>query len=323
VGRLNQDVSPIWRNTSGVSAHADVSIRRSFTLNGGLRMERNAGFTILSGITALPSLGAAYRRQVGMAGITLRTAYGKAISPARVSMRPTPWGGRAPAILALEPVVQAGLEFGADVCLGSRVTSRITRYDQRATNLVQPVAGAPTGSGRGFSYQWQNVGAITNNGWELESNVALGALSLGGALGLTDSRVERVANGYTGDLRSGDRVLQVPKRTVSLSATWLGRGWSGSGTLARASQWMNYDWITLSSDLSNPQMTPPHGAALRAYWREYPGVTRLRASFTRDVTTALGLVVSGENLLNAQAGEPDNVTIVPGRTLRAGIRARF
>lgn len=323
VGQVQQDMAPIWRNTSGVSAHTDVSILRSVTLNGGVRVERNSGFTILSGMTALPSLGAAFRRQVGGAGITLRTAYGKAISPARVSMRPTAWGGRAPTILSLEPEEQAGIEFGADVTLGSRFTARVTRYDQRATNLVQPVAAAPLGGGRGFSYQWQNVGAITNDGWELESNVALGALALSGALGLTDSRVERVAYGYTGDLRAGDRVLQVPRRTVSVSATWLGRSWSGSGTLARASDWMNYDWIMLSGDLSDPQMTPPHGAALRSYWRSYPGVTRLRASFARDITTAFGLVVSGDNLLNAQAGEPDNVTIVPGRTLRAGIRARF
>ncbi|MBC7894052.1 MAG: TonB-dependent receptor [Cytophagaceae bacterium] len=323
VGQHDQDVAPIWRNTSGISAHADVSLLRSLTLNGGLRFERNSGFTILSGATALPSLGAAFRRQVGVAGITLRTAYGKAISPARVSMRPTAWGGRAPTILSLEPEEQAGIEFGADVTLGSRFTARLTRYDQRATNLVQPVASAPHSGGGGFSYQWQNVGAITNDGWEMESNVALGALSLSGALGLTDSRVERVAYGYTGDLRAGDHVLQVPRRTVSVSATWAGRGWSGSGTLARASQWTNYDWLTLSGDLSDPQMTPPHGAALRAYWRNYPGVTRLRASFSRDITTAFGLVVSAENLLNAQAGEPDNVTIVPGRTLRAGLRARF
>ncbi|MCC6317475.1 MAG: TonB-dependent receptor [Gemmatimonadaceae bacterium] len=315
-------LAPVWRSTSGASAHADVSLGRVVTLAGGLRLERNAGFTILSGVAALPSLGAAVRRQVGPAAITLRTAYGKAISPARAALRPTPWGGRAPAILSLEPEEQAGIEYGADVSVGSRVSAHITRYDQRATNLVQPVAAMSSASGR-LVYQWQNVGAITNTGWEVESRVTLGALALDGALGLTDSRVQRVASGYSGDLRAGDRVLQVPTRTVSLTASWLGRGWSGSGAIARASDWVNYDWLALSGDLSRTPSSMPGGDALRSYWRRYRGVTRLRAAFTREITASLGAVFAGENLLNVQTGEPDNVTIVPGRTLRAGLRARF
>jgi hypothetical protein len=31
--------------------------------------------------------------------------------------------------------------------------------------------------------------------------------------------------------------------------------------------------------------------------------------------------LSGENLLNRQHGEPDNVTVVPGRTLIFGLKA--
>jgi iron complex outermembrane receptor protein len=33
--------------------------------------------------------------------------------------------------------------------------------------------------------------------------------------------------------------------------------------------------------------------------------------------------LDGENLLNEQRGEPDNVTVLPGRTLSAGLRLRF
>ena len=35
------------------------------------------------------------------------------------------------------------------------------------------------------------------------------------------------------------------------------------------------------------------------------------------------LLLTGENLLGGQLGEPDNVTIRPGRTVTAGLRASF
>ena len=63
--------------------------------------------------------------------------------------------------------------------------------------------------------------------------------------------------------------------------------------------------------------------SLRAYWIQYGEVTRLRASVAHDLTRSLTLRLIGDNLLDRQRGEPDNVTIVPGRTLSFGIAARF
>ncbi len=34
-------------------------------------------------------------------------------------------------------------------------------------------------------------------------------------------------------------------------------------------------------------------------------------------------MIDGENLLDEQRGEPDNVTVLPGRTLSAGLRLSF
>jgi iron complex outermembrane receptor protein len=44
---------------------------------------------------------------------------------------------------------------------------------------------------------------------------------------------------------------------------------------------------------------------------------------SHDLSRGLALVFVGENLLGYQRGEPDNVTIVPGRTLTLGVRAKF
>lgn len=54
------------------------------------------------------------------------------------------------------------------------------------------------------------------------------------------------------------------------------------------------------------------GVQLRSFWREYPGVNRLRASASYDLRRTLSFVISAENLLDHQLGEPDNVTVLPG-----------
>jgi iron complex outermembrane recepter protein len=195
---------------------------------------------------------------------------------------------------------------------------------------VQPVTVAEF-AGRGpyhqkrVAYQLQNVGEISNRGWEMQGTTGLGQLSLAGTLSFVDSRVMRLAAGYSGDLRAGDRMLEVPARTASLTATWNASRWSTSWTLARASDWVNYDRLAVAQTLatSSQPETSLVGDALRGYWRTYGGVTRLRATVTRDLFRGLSLVGTGENLLGQQTGEPDNITIVPGRTLTLGIKAKF
>lgn len=309
--------SAIWRHTTGLTAQGEVSVGGAFVVNSGLRFERTSGYTLLSGVSALPSIGLAWRHSTGPAAITLRGAYGRAIQQPRVGTRDNPWGGRSPAIAALEPEAQAGFEYGFDLRYGTAAMLSVTRFDQRASNLVQPVI-TPVPGGRNFSTRLENIGAILNRGWEMEGRLTRGALNLTGSLGLTDSRVDQLARGYRGDLRDNDRVLQVPAHTASLAANWLGRGWSATANVARAGNWINYDWLSLAT-----LDRAPEGEVLRSYWLRYPGATRVGMSFTRDVTRAFELMGSVENLLGTQRGEPDNVTIVPGRTVRAGLRARF
>ena len=65
------------------------------------------------------------------------------------------------------------------------------------------------------------------------------------------------------------------------------------------------------------------GQQLRNCWLQYSGVTRLRATIGRSPFRGLAFTLSGGNPLGRQHGEPDNVTVVPGRTLSFGLRARF
>jgi iron complex outermembrane receptor protein len=169
----------------------------------------------------------------------------------------------------------------------------------------------------------QNVGQITNRGWELKSDLNFGALGLSATLSTVDSRVKRVARGYVGDLRAGDRMLEVPASTGSFSASWIGGGWSSSLTASRSWNWIDYDRVALAGAFSSSTQTDAQlvGRELRNYWLRYSGVTRLRASIGRSLYRGLSFTMSGENLLNRQHGEPDNVTVVPGRTLSLGLKA--
>ncbi len=219
---------------------------------------------------------------------------------------------------------------------------QVTRYDQLASGLVQcvsiptggtaiPVRAAvdpydPDAHGQRdqMAYQLQNVGAIANRGWELQASTSLSRLFLSGTLAYTDSRVQSTASGYSGDLQPGDRVLGVPAWTGSLLASWTAGGWSTSLGAYRAYDWIDYDRMALAQlGTSAHAFRDLVGSALRSYWLRYPGITHLRATAAHDIGRGFTLLLTGDNLLNQQVGEPDNVTVLPGRTITLGVRAAF
>jgi iron complex outermembrane recepter protein len=196
-----------------------------------------------------------------------------------------------------------------------------------ASGLIQPVgvpADADEKSHR-MVYVAQNVGEITNRGWEVQATANMSRLAVTGTMSFVNSRVEKLSNGYTGDLVTGDRMLQVPSRTESIVFAWTARRWTASISGARAVDWINYDALRLTQAASSDQHSARDlsGVRLRDYWRRYDGGMRLRASASRDIREQFALEFSADNLLNHQTGEPDNVTIIPGRTLMTGLRVKF
>ncbi|AHG88342.1 TonB-dependent receptor [Gemmatirosa kalamazoonensis] len=320
-------VAEAWRQSTGLVAQTSVAYHGVLFATGGVRFERDAGYGTSSTLAALPSLGVSVVRTLGGATLKLRSAYGKAIRPARATY------GTVASILPLEAETQSGIETGADLAWGRTLSLRATRFDQRVTNLVQPVlalgtpvAGAAAGIPTARRAVLVNAGEIANRGWELDATARAGRLSLGGTLSLVDSRVTRVADGAMsgGALQAGDRMLDVPARTATLSLGWTAPRWSFSTGLAHAADWVDYDRLALTRDLlAGVLVQPVVGSRLRAYRVTYDGVTRLRASVSRELPHGFGLTVAGENLLDRQRGEPDDATVVPGRSVTLGVRARF
>jgi len=337
--------SVVRRWTSAGVAQANVSWRDAGYITSGLRVERNEALGSNRTVSVLPMIGAAVLQDYGPLTLKLRSAYGRGIRPATTPMRETSWfdpRGQA-RLLSLAPEEQSGIETGIDLYVGKTFGLQLTRFDQLASGLIQRVAYAsagqqqsaepPTGGGyppspvapedRRIAYVFQNVGEITNRGWELKSDLNIASLVLNGTFSTVDSRVKQVASGYVGDLRIGDRMLEVPARTGSVSATWIGGGWTSSLAASRSWDWIDYDRIALAGAFSNSAQTDTQlvGQQLRNYWLKYGGVTRLRASVGKSLYRGFSINLSGENLLNRQHGEPDNVTVVPGRTVNLGVRA--
>jgi len=102
---------------------------------------------------------------------------------------------RTPGAAELSAEKQSGIEGGADLFLGV-MALHVTRFDQRASGLIQPVsvqipAGTDTLHLRRIAYELQNVGEITNRGWELEGTTNAGPVSLGATYSTVDSRVQK------------------------------------------------------------------------------------------------------------------------------------
>jgi len=265
---------------------------------------------------------------VGIGALKLRAAYGKGIRPPQTSIRAgTLMGLRGD----LAPEQQAGIEAGADLYIGRFASLHATRFDQRASGLIQPVSvnsSTLTDNAshyRRILYQLQNVGEISNMGWELSGSLNRGPFALGGTFTQVDSRVRNLAARYTGDLRAGDRMLEVPARTVGLSAGYATSRLSMSWRVSRASDWVNYDRLALFTAFASDDSDAGDfvGPELRSYWKTYDGVTRVGGRVSYSIGRGMSVTLDGENLLDEQRGEPDNVTVLPGRTLSAGLRLKF
>jgi iron complex outermembrane receptor protein len=317
-----------WIMTSGVGAQLNTTLFQQLFLTGGVRAEHA---TKVPGVARLPMVGVAWVPAQGFVTLKLRGAYGKGIRWPQTTVRETLGDGLRSGIdtaSSLAPEEQAGVEGGMELVLAHALNFEVTRFDQSASGLIQRVAvpydsTLPNGSVEHLTaYQPQNVGEIANTGWELQGSISHGPLLIGGTLSLVDSRVSHVANRYTGDLRAGDRMLAVPKRTMSATLSWLGRKWSSSLTAYRAQDWIYYDRLRIAVLYSQGNHSF-YGGNLRNFWISYPGVTHLRATFTRELRSGFSLMLMGDNLLNQQTGEPDNIAVLPGRTIAVGLRGAF
>jgi outer membrane receptor protein involved in Fe transport len=205
-----------------------------------------------------------------------------------------------------------------DAVFGSRASLSVTYYNQIADDLIQQVLlqsqPVPT-------FQWQNIGRVTNTGIELEGTLTAGVFRLKGQYGYARSRVDQLAPNYAGDLRVGDQSLATPKHTAgaSVSAALL-EGTTVSGGLVYVGSWRQYDFLQEFRCFGG---TGPCQSTFRDYIVEYPDFAKVNLSLTQQITSTVLGFVAVDNVTNSDSYEFFNFNPVMGRLTTVGVRLRY
>ena len=293
-----------------------VDIARALYLTACIRGDRNSSFGEGYGTAWSPMAGASYVTSIEPVIVRWRAAYGKGIRSPPPSARRTLATAqfRQLANPQLAPEAQSGVEGGIDISANERLAISLTAFDQRAEGLIQHVIPnprlAPT------TIQQQNVGEISNRGGDADVSIDAGVASVEVGVAAVASEVRALAKTYSGDLRVGDRVPEVP--------SWSGHGAVSANVgslratagLTYRGSWTGYDWVSYYSALALGAEPP---ASMRVYWARYPSTTRPYVMVSRRAGAKLDWFVRVDNLTNQQRDTRDNLQVTAGRTISAGL----
>ena len=307
-----------FRNLRSTGAFVQGRARAGHRLvfSGGARAERVSSVDPGVGLLWASTAGASWSHEFRSATVRVRGAWGNGIRP------PEPGMNQAfdrellhqQANDNLIPERQRGVETGADVFLTGGGYLKVTVYDQRATDLIQPVLRRRVDAAGTF-YEFQNVGAVRNRGSEFEAGLQRRGFNTAVTAYFPRSSVTRLGPGYSGELQLGDKMLEVPDAAGSGMIAYdfgrvraeIGMSWIGS--------WIGYDRV-LIANIEQQQRTPRETP--REYWRTYDDVVRPYASVTARVG-AHHAFLRVDNFGNSKDAVRDNLSPTLGRTIVLGI----
>lgn len=314
-GRLTIDE---WSN-SGYFGQATVGIRDALFITGGIRAEDNANFGAEYGMAWAPRIGVSYVRTVGGFETKLRGAWGKAIRPPQPTHRTGLLSGSTFYLPNLEigPEEQRGWEAGVDLYFDN-VSLNATYYNQHVSGIIASVPIDPAATPA--QYQYQNVGRITNKGWEFEGSMELSPFSFHAAYSITDSRVKELGAGYSGALLPGDENLSVPRNLLGASLAYEFLRGMASVEVSRIGGWIAEDQMRVYDFWYGDGPDPGAG---RDLWLNYAPVTKINLRLDQALNEQLGVFLHLENLTDNQKGQPTNSTITYGRSVLIGARFTY
>jgi outer membrane receptor protein involved in Fe transport len=318
-GTLNGPLSIVrtpWTNT-GYFSQVQLAFGDRLFLTGGLRAERNDNFGAGVGTAWSPRFGLAYVLGLGQATLKLRGSYGESIrapSPGQREAQSYP-GFQILANPALAPERQRGADGGVEVYLG-RASLGITYYNQRAIDLIQFIT-LTSASG-----QYQNLARVKNEGWELEGRLPLGPLQLAGTYSITNSTVLELPPGYpAGGYQVGDPILGIPHTSAGASVAYSPLPQTRlTVSMTHFGHWTERDWVALYGYYFGGQ---PYRGSDRAYWIEYPTVTKVAVSVSQMLMKGFTAFARAENLGNNHRYEGNNFNIPTPRSVLVGANVRY
>ena len=138
-GELVAEPQVTWQNSTGITAQANAAIDNTIFFTSGVRLEEDSRLAPGHRLATLPMFGVAGVNDLGPFTMKLRAAYGRGIRPPSTTQRWQFWQPQAAAQAALGPEVQSGTEVGLDLMLHQTLSLQLTRFDQRASGLIQQV----------------------------------------------------------------------------------------------------------------------------------------------------------------------------------------
>lgn len=254
-----------------------------------------------------PRAGLSYLIEQGDATVKFRGQWGKSVKPP-INQKPmlgsSSWYPTVPEYvpnLDIGPEEKIGWDVGVDFYWRGLGSLSITYFDEEGRSLIMPVAldseSAPP------IHQYQNVGVVSNQGWELDFNMYKGPFSLTGNLTLIDNRIERLSNVYrndpNSDYKEGDRRVGVPDYTASVTASvdvW-------GGTFSANAYWL--------------------GERPKAYGGHLSELKRVNLRAERPINEWFTLLARVDNVLRDQDSDRSDTTVSPGRIFMLGARMVF
>lgn len=256
----------------------------------------------------------------------------------------------------LGPEHQSGGEGGIELYFGSRGSLVVTRFNQTVDNLISNVGPADSvrssssidvpdpnffcssdfrdTEGRCFVYQYQylNVGAIRNQGWEMQGSINIGPFTTNGTYSWVKSRVIGVTPKYRALLSGstfepGRSFDYVPEHTWALGATYSQSrntvSLNVNGVGMRYIQFGALDLATSTNSrfhLSRPRMQTPLSQIYRPLGSGY-ATADLNA--THRFSSQIDAILQVTNLTDYYQNDRNVQFASPGRSSRVGVRVRW
>jgi outer membrane receptor protein involved in Fe transport len=197
----------------------------------------------------------------------------------------------------------------------------VTYYSQRAIDLIQ-LATVPTPPGTKPTYQYQNVARVKNEGWEFEGRLPLGPVDVAGTYSITNSTVQNLGPDYpAGGYQLGDRILAIPHTSAGATLTYAPLTQTTlTASMTYIGHWIEHDNIALFGYYYGGQ---PYRGTDRAYWMEYPAVTKFAVGVRQGLRKDVTAFVRAENIGNTLRAELTNNLIPTPRSVIVGANVRY
>jgi outer membrane receptor protein involved in Fe transport len=302
----------------GYYAQAQIGVAERVYLTGGIRADDNSNFGADYGLSVAPRVGLAVTQPIGTGSIKLRGSWGKAIEAPLPYQRSASQGVFDIQLAndQLGPETQQGFDAGVELDYG-RVSLQGTYYAQHIDGVISSVTiGDPNAPVP--SFQFLNLGRISNKGLELEGTLRAAPFAVSANFTVFDSHAEELTPSATGTDQGqylpGDRLLAIPRNSGGLSLSYGARRTAATVSLTYVGSFRNYDYIALDDARYGSGTFTNY----RDYIIDYPAFVKGNLRVSQGLTDQWGVFARVDNLWDSQSSEISNTTPVLGRLVMLG-----